>query len=191
MIVPSISRVLIVTLSATGSMFIFRCSGEVPAARYGHTAVLVGSRMFVWGGKSESTLLGDMYFLDLEKWAWVPVSSTTSGPPPRMNHASLLVGRKIVMHGGWDGAERCFNDLWVFDTEAFTWTCPVTAGLPPSPRYGWFAGPALSHLPPSLPPPLPKKKSQVLTSSNNAVCLQVTRCSFLTTGVSSFLAGSR
>ena len=53
-----------------------------------------------------------------------------------MNHASLLVGRKIVVHGGWDGNKRCMNDLWVFDTDAFTWLSPRTAGLPPVPRYG-------------------------------------------------------
>jgi hypothetical protein len=92
--------------------------------------------MFIFGGKGESGLLRDMHFLDLDSWAWVPVSSTTAGPSPRLNHATALVGRKMVVHGGWDGAESALSDLWVFDTEAFTWMSPVTAGLPPSPRYG-------------------------------------------------------
>ena len=51
--------------------------------RYGHSVALVGNRMYIFGGKGEAGLLRDMHFLDLEKWAWVPVSSTTAGPSPR------------------------------------------------------------------------------------------------------------
>ena len=93
--------------------------------------------MFLFGGKgAKGELFRDVYFLDLVKWTWVPVSSTTSGPSPRLNHAALLVGRKVVVHGGWDGAKLCLDDLWVFDTETFTWVNPKTAGIPPAPRYG-------------------------------------------------------
>jgi len=113
------------------------CSGEVPEPRYGHSAVLVGSRMFVMGGKgSQGRLFRDMYFLDLIDWKWVPVNATTAGPTPRFEHATLLVGRKIVLHGGWDGNTRCMGDTWVFDTATFTWIQPRISGLPPSPRHG-------------------------------------------------------
>ena len=58
----------------------------------------------------------------------------------RMNHASVLVGRKIVVHGGWDGVRTCLNDgVWVFDTDTFGWMNPRTAGFTPPPRYGLFA----------------------------------------------------
>ena len=55
-------------------------------------SVQVGSRMFLFGGKGESGVMRDIHFLDLVEWTWVPVSSTSAGPSPRMNHASLLVG---------------------------------------------------------------------------------------------------
>jgi host cell factor len=38
------------------------------------------------------------------------------------------VGRKIVIHGGWNGSE-VFNDLWIFNTDSFVWTQPKTAGI--------------------------------------------------------------
>jgi Rab9 effector protein with kelch motifs len=44
-------------------------------------------------------------------------------------------GRKMVLHGGWDGNGRCFDDLWVFDTDSFQWLQPRTGGITPSPRY--------------------------------------------------------
>lgn len=46
------------------------------------------------------------------------------------------MGRKIVVHGGWDGRLRCMGDLWVFNSDTFTWLQPQTRGLPPTPRYG-------------------------------------------------------
>ena len=144
------------------------CRGELPPARYGHSATLVGSRMYVaaaaaaatsrcyyllspthpastfpslspryvFGGKGPEGVYRDMHFLDLIEWTWVPVNATTVGPTPRFSHASALVGRKLVVHGGWDGAKRCLDDLWVFDTDNFTWLHPKTGGLAPSKRHG-------------------------------------------------------
>ncbi len=112
------------------------CSGEAPTPRYGHSAELIGSRMFVFGGRGEVGTLRDMYFLDLVEWSWVPLSVTSACPSPRFFHASLLVGRKVVVHGGWDGHMQCMGDLWVFNSDTFTWVQPRCAGIQPSPRYG-------------------------------------------------------
>ena len=72
------------------------CGGELPLARYGHSVALVGNRMFMFGGKGEGTTFRDVHFLDLIQWTWVPVSSTSAGPSPRLNHASCLVGGSHV-----------------------------------------------------------------------------------------------
>ncbi|CAM9498715.1 unnamed protein product, partial [Phaeothamnion confervicola] len=114
------------------------CRGEPPEPRYGHACQLVGSRMFVLGGKGpKGKLYRDVYILDMAGgWTWVLVSATSVGPSPRLGSASVLVGRKIVIHGGWDGHGNCCADLWVFDTDSFAWLKPRTAGFPPGPRYG-------------------------------------------------------
>ena len=52
-----------------------------------------------------------------------------------MNHASELVGRKIVVHGGWDGNDT-FDDFWIFNTDSFSWMQPRTAGFAPTARFG-------------------------------------------------------
>lgn len=113
------------------------CSGQLPAPRYGHSAHIVGSRMFIIGGKGpHGAMYGDVFFLDLIEWIWVPVSPLSAGPSPRFLHASELVGRKIVIHGGWDSGSECYNDLWIFNTDSFAWMQPKTAGFGPTPRYG-------------------------------------------------------
>jgi len=113
-----------------------RASGLEVAPRYGHSATLVGDRMFVFGGKgTNGNLYRDMVVLDIKNWVWAPVVSQSVSPPARMQHASLQIGRKIVIHGGWDSVSPSYNDIWIFDTGDFSWMQPKTYGVPPSPRY--------------------------------------------------------
>lgn len=112
------------------------CSGDIPIPRYGHTAHIVGSRMFIFGGKgTDGVMLKDVCFLDLVEWIWVPVSTLSQGPLARMYHASELVGRKIVVHGGWDGT-HVYNDFWIFNTDSFAWMQPKASGFAPTARFG-------------------------------------------------------
>ena len=111
-------------------------TGQIPPPRYGHTAHIVGSRMFIFGGKGmNGALYNDIYFLDLVEWIWVPVAALSTGPTPRLYHASTLVGRKMVVYGGWNGV-TLYNDLWIFNTDSFSWMQPKTTGFAPSARYG-------------------------------------------------------
>jgi N-acetylneuraminic acid mutarotase len=113
-----------------------QCKGSIPPARYGHIACVIGPRMFIFGGAGEGCEpLRDIYFLDLQNWMWVPINPTTSSPSPRFGHAHCTVGNKIVIFGGWDG-KTVFNDLIVFDTEAFSWIRPQTNGRAPTGRHG-------------------------------------------------------
>lgn len=112
------------------------CTGDLPGPRYGHSAHIIGTRMFIFGGKGpKDVVYKDVYFLDLVEWVWVPVNTISNAPPARFFHAAEAVGRKIVIQGGWDG-EEVFADLWIFNTESFVWMQPRTAGFGPSPRYG-------------------------------------------------------
>lgn len=112
------------------------CSGQIPSPRYGHTAHLIGSRMFIFGGKGPNDVYyKDVYFLDLVDWIWVAVSTVSAGPAARFYHSAELVGRKIVIHGGWNGVD-IFDDVWIFNVDTFGWMQPKTGGFAPGPRYG-------------------------------------------------------
>jgi hypothetical protein len=113
-----------------------KCKGDIPPGLYGHTASLVGSKMFIFGGRGAGGVtFKDVYALDVTCWRWTRVRTTTATPCARFGHAQALVGHKLVVFGGWDAA-RCFNDLWIFDTTTATWTEPRVDGKPPTPRQG-------------------------------------------------------
>jgi hypothetical protein len=92
-----------------------RCDGEPPAGRYGHSVTVVGSRIFLFFGRSEGGALHrDVYALDTSNWRWSVVKTTTSAPQGRFWHSQAAVGNKVVIFGGWDG-RKALDDLWVFD----------------------------------------------------------------------------
>lgn len=76
------------------------CSGDFPSPRYGHSSHLVGSRMFVIGGRSQNgQLCSDVHFLDLVDWTWVKVNTTSTGPSPRYDNIDnrILVTSRIML----------------------------------------------------------------------------------------------
>jgi N-acetylneuraminic acid mutarotase len=71
-----------------------KCGGSAPDPRFGHCCCLIGSRMFVIGGKGpDGQLYRDVSFLDVVEWTWSPVNATSTGPTPRFGHACTLVGK--------------------------------------------------------------------------------------------------
>jgi host cell factor len=60
------------------------CTGEIPPPRYGHSAHILGSRLFIFGGKGpKDVVYKDVYFLDLVEWVWVPVNTISICPQSR------------------------------------------------------------------------------------------------------------
>eukprot|EP00743_Colponemidia_sp_Colp-15_P008824 GILK01009631.1.p1 GENE.GILK01009631.1~~GILK01009631.1.p1 ORF type:complete len:1183 (+),score=174.25 GILK01009631.1:226-3549(+) len=76
----------------------------VPSRRFGHSAVLYGSKMVVYGGVGEgNTYLNDLWVFDTASylWAQVPFQAGVNGPTyGRAFHGSVLVGDVMVTVGG-------------------------------------------------------------------------------------------
>jgi hypothetical protein len=93
-----------------------KCAGRSPGARYGHAAVVIDFKMYVFGGKGDGGILyNDLWCLDVERWTWEMIPSSTAAPPSaRFGHSMISVGDKIALFGGWDG-RTANNEFWLFD----------------------------------------------------------------------------
>ncbi|CAI2176843.1 473_t:CDS:10 [Funneliformis geosporum] len=112
--------------------------GVTPLGRFGHTAVLIGSIMYVFGGCIDGYYLNDLVafdtkYLDNNEARWEFIDPANEPPPGRTGHISCAYKGKIYIFGGTDG-EKCFNDTWCYDISTKEWTEITCNNVIPAPR---------------------------------------------------------
>ncbi|KAM9311618.1 host cell factor 2-like [Gastrophryne carolinensis] len=116
--------------------------GVTPVPRSLHTANVIGSRMYVFGGWVPQPGNGDglpaqenqwrctnsFFYLDLDSLEWTTLmpdgaEEKESWPRPRAGHCAVTNGKRLYIWSGRDGYKKawnyqvCCNDLWYIDTE--------------------------------------------------------------------------
>ncbi|THU93881.1 galactose oxidase, partial [Dendrothele bispora CBS 962.96] len=112
-----------------------KCNGQVPAARDGHAAAVVGDMMYVYGGRGiDGEELEDVSVLSLSSHIWYSFQYHVMGTPPRekLGHAMVAVGSEIYVLGGRsaslklsDALERS-NCMHVLDTSESSFHEPAS-----------------------------------------------------------------
>lgn len=115
---------------------------DVPAPRGGHSATVVGTQMYVFGGYGGSGYarrdFNDVHALDLDTWEWRPVECTGIVPEARSGHQSVAVNEFIYVIGGWNSMSQ-FDNMYVLDTSTNTWSKPSTQNDFGPPRWNFSA----------------------------------------------------
>eukprot|EP01083_Nonionella_stella_P156382 506369_1 len=111
-------------------------TGTAPCPRRGHTANVIGSHMFIFGGLyGFSKYLNDLHIYNGDKSEWIqPELVGNTRPPPRAWHTSNTVGKQILFFGGTSGRINFMNECWVFDTMGYFWFQIECHGKSPLPR---------------------------------------------------------
>jgi host cell factor len=63
-----------------------KISGTPPTPRYGHSAVLAGSRIILFGGKGPKTVYRDLHALDPVTMTWYQGPEGGGAPTARFDH---------------------------------------------------------------------------------------------------------
>jgi len=107
-----------------------------PAERWGHTDAIVGTDIWIFGGY-HGTRLNDIWVLDISTPDFEWKQPFLSGPTPvgRSYHTASVIGQKVYIFGGNDGAKR-LNDLWIIDTKRMQWQKIYANGPIPKERSG-------------------------------------------------------
>lgn len=92
-----------------------------PPARYKHSAVALGEKMYILFGEGASGLLQDIWVYDPNSKLWQElVISSGSKPAARTGHTTVTMYGAIFVYGG-KTATGAVNDLWSFDLRSNTW----------------------------------------------------------------------
>ena len=88
-----------------------RVHGVPPSPRGGHTAVVHGSTLYAFGGKSGRSPFNDLHSFSFETSRWEHIRAGGSAPAPRCAHTCVVYGSSLFVFGGYDG-RHYFDDCF-------------------------------------------------------------------------------
>jgi N-acetylneuraminic acid mutarotase len=97
-------------------------SGRIPPARAGHSAVLLGNKLYIYGGYNSNGTkffyFSDMYRLDIRSMEWEKVDNIIGPSPAEMSsHAATAIDEhKMIIFGGTKD-NVFYNNAFVLDTQ--------------------------------------------------------------------------
>jgi len=118
-------------------------NSPLPPPRADHTAVVAGTRMYIFGGRNKTHALGDMWAYDFDSGNWTQIvyDESHDPPPPRYAHGSAVcrgaaadMSDVIIIHGGRGLTDLCDETVFGYSIGQRIWFSLVADGFIPSKR---------------------------------------------------------
>jgi len=97
----------------------------LPPGRYGHSAVVHGDHLYVFGGQGQFGCLNDLWVFDFVRCSWTMIDVVGDPPPARTGHCMCISDNVVFIFGGKDvqpGQDVVvYNDLYGFDLAESEW----------------------------------------------------------------------
>lgn len=126
-------------------------SGTPPSKRESHSCSSWNGNIIIIGGEDTSNFYqSDVHILDTDTLSWCKLNTTGQILPPRGGHTTISLGKNLFVFGGFADEQSLFDDVYVLDVAAGTWSKVMPTGEGPSARFS-VAGDCLDpHLGGSL-----------------------------------------
>jgi N-acetylneuraminic acid mutarotase len=101
--------------------------GQKPPGRFAHTAALIDSDMYVFGGihnSAENIYLNDIWRINLSRvneLSWVELKPRGRRPSPRHGHTMNALHNYLVVFGGHSEKGDFLNDVFIYNTAEEEW----------------------------------------------------------------------
>ncbi|KAF9983898.1 Negative regulator of mitotic exit [Mortierella antarctica] len=114
--------------------------GLLPAPRHSHSACVIGTTMYIFGGQFNSYYLNDIASFDMKSLntaspKWTRLEPASDLPPARAGHCAAAHDGKIYIFGGAD-EQFFYNDIWCYDPLTNKWEAVPAFGVLPTSRQG-------------------------------------------------------
>lgn len=111
-------------------------TGGVPTPRAGHSTMIYGNKLYLFGGEDSQGNTNDFFIFDLIKFEWSRINTLGNHPLQRSYHSASFIPAnalfegsypKLVIFGGYtdNGFE---NDLHFLDLVTMKWERPIVVG---------------------------------------------------------------
>lgn len=109
-------------------------TGEIPTPRGGHSATVIGTKMIIFGGASNSVFYNTIFEYDALEDHWDLIEPSGKLPTPRSNHAASTdsAGNLLIVGGYSDSGY--LNDVWIFSLSEKRWVTYNASGKLPTSR---------------------------------------------------------
>ena len=89
--------------------------------RYGHSAALIGKRVYIFAGKKQVALRGnDMFCVDLDRQTASELRQDGTIPPPRNLHSCSVCNNSFIIYGGNTDSRTVLSDLYRFSVGMYS-----------------------------------------------------------------------
>jgi len=116
-------------------------TGDIPTPRHNHSAILFDSKIWIFGGTNEDSVLNDLYVYDITQNSFLKISNANVGviAPFLHGHSATLYAKpgenaKMLIFGGgyWKDNQRCYmNQIYSYDLIDNQWSIlEVTGDIP-------------------------------------------------------------
>jgi N-acetylneuraminic acid mutarotase len=96
-----------------------------PPKRAGHSAIILGDNMYIYGGKDEDyNKLGDIWSFSFGTYLWQEIKQADEygfAPLPRSGHSACIYKDCMVIFGGIYEVTKELDDVDVFDFKKRKW----------------------------------------------------------------------
>ncbi|KAF5382281.1 hypothetical protein D9757_008441 [Collybiopsis confluens] len=141
-----------------------KTTGDVPAKLVGASTTVVGSKVYLFGGRlvTERRMVSDLYAFDLESCVWEKITPFPEDdtPKPRYFHSADTWNNQLIVFGGMSNEpnspnpeELCvLNDVRFFDLNTRHWLpssqfpAPLSENLVPRARYAHLSSVSADRL---------------------------------------------
>ncbi|KAJ3877989.1 hypothetical protein F5051DRAFT_406893 [Lentinula edodes] len=141
-----------------------KTTGDVPAKLVGASTTVVGSKVYLFGGRlvTERRMVSDLYAFDLETYVWEKIAPFPQDdiPKPRYFHSTDTWNNQLIIFGGMSNEpnspnpeELCvLSDVRFFDLNTRHWipqsqfSVPVSDSLVPRARYAHLSSVSADRL---------------------------------------------
>lgn len=100
------------------------CTGQIPVARAAHAVAMIGTKVYIFGGRNGNDRLNDMYELDMERFEWRQLMMNDSQHPisGRSWHSLTPISNdSLILYGGFSTSNKPLNDCWLYNTCTNQW----------------------------------------------------------------------